>query len=226
VIFDLDGTLVDTVEDLAAALNRTLVELNRPPHPTSTVRTMVGGGLGKLLERALAAHDANLDAAQVSRAAARLLEFYAAEPASFSRLYPDARKMLRELRVAGVACGVCTNKPDAISRDLLEALDVADAFAGIVGSTDGLARKPDPAGLRRVLSALDVDPEAAVMVGDSVTDVKAARAAGLAGVILVSYGYSAVPARELGADRVIDNLAELPTVLRLMAPSPPGEAKS
>ncbi len=146
-----------------------------------------------------------------------MLEHYAARPAARSRLYPGAAETLRHLRAAGVACGLCTNKPDAISRDLLQALGVAHAFGCILGSADGLPRKPDPAGIHRVLADLAAEPARAIMVGDSLTDVKTARAAGLGGVILVSYGYSVTPVTELGADKVIDSLAELPRVLATLA---------
>lgn len=223
VIFDLDGTLVDTVEDLAAALNQTLIELSLPPHSPEAVRTMVGGGLTKLLERALAAHAASLDAARMDAAGARLLELYAAAPAALSRPYPGAAEILRDLRGAGIVCGLCTNKPDAISRDLLQALGLAEAFGCILGAGAGLPKKPDPAGLHRVLADLDAEPARAIMVGDSLTDVNAAHAAGLAGVILVSYGYSVTPVTELGADKVIDSLAELPRALAAWAR---GRAKS
>jgi phosphoglycolate phosphatase len=144
VIFDLDGTLVDTVEDLAAALNRTLVELDLPSHPPKAVRGMVGGGLAKLLERALAAHGASLDAVQMDMAAARLLEHYANAPAALSRPYPGAAETLRNLRGAGIACGLCTNKPDAISRDVLQALGLAEAFGCILGTGTGLPRSRTP----------------------------------------------------------------------------------
>lgn len=217
VIFDLDGTLVDTVEDLAAALNQTLVELGLSPHPLDAVRSMVGGGLSKLLGRALAAHAAGLDAVQQDAAAARLLELYAEKPAGQSSLYPGSAETLRDLRVAGVACGLCTNKPDAITRDLLQALGVGKAFGCILGNTAGLPKKPDPTGIHRVLAGLNAEPTATVMVGDSATDVQAARAAGLAAIVLVSYGYTATPAHALGADAVIDTLHELPAALALLA---------
>jgi phosphoglycolate phosphatase len=216
VIFDLDGTLVDTVEDLAAALNQTLAELRFPPHPLVAVRAMVGGGLGKLLERALTAHAADLDAAQRDAAAARLLVLYAAKPAELSRLYPGAVKTLAALRASGVPCGLCTNKPDAITRDLLQRLGLAEAFGYIQGAAAGLPKKPDPAGIHRVLANLDAQPAAAIMVGDSVTDVQAARAAGLAASIVVSYGYSVTPVTDIGADAVINHLHELVPALALL----------
>jgi phosphoglycolate phosphatase len=217
VIFDLDGTLVDTLHDLAAALNRTLAELNLPPHAPDAVRGMVGGGLGKLFDRGLAAHGATLDDAGRQRAEARLVALYAAEPAARSRLYPGAAHALAGLSQAGVPLGLCTNKPEPIARDLLQVLGVADAFGCIQGSDAGLPRKPDPAGATHIMARLGVDPAKTIMVGDSLTDVKTARAAGLGGVVLVSYGYSATPAQTLGADAVIDHLDELPQALALLA---------
>jgi phosphoglycolate phosphatase len=111
--------LVDTVEDIAIALNKTLAELNVPSHPDESVRTMVGGGLAKLLDRALVAHGVALEQQGRTRAAERLLQHYAAEPAARSRLYPGAAEALRILQEEGVARGLCTNKPDPIARDLL-----------------------------------------------------------------------------------------------------------
>jgi phosphoglycolate phosphatase len=217
VIFDLDGTLADTVLDLAATLNQTLAELDLPPHPPEAVRRMVGGGLGKLLDRGLAAHGASLDGEAMKRAGKRLFEHYAARPAVLSCLYPGTACALGALREAGVPLGVCTNKPDAIARDLLQALGLADVFGFVQGGDESLAKKPDPAGMHRVLQQLGAVPSASFMVGDSVTDVETARAAGLAGVILVSYGYTAIPAHALGADAVIDHLDELPGALALLA---------
>jgi phosphoglycolate phosphatase len=217
VIFDLDGTLVDTADDIAAALNQTLDELGLPPHAPRAVRLMIGGGLPKLLDRALAAHAAALDGTMRDKAAARLYELYAARPAVLSRLYPGAAELLRALAEAGVACGLCTNKPDAISRDLLREMGIAEMLSSIQCGDGDLPKKPDPAGIARVMEGLGAAPETTIMVGDSLTDVKAARAAGLAGIVLVSYGYTATPARELGVDAVIDTLHEFPAALAALA---------
>jgi phosphoglycolate phosphatase len=106
VVFDLDGTLADTIGDLTAALNRTLSGLGLPPHSEDAVRGMVGGGLAKLLERGLAAHGATLDVRTKDAALASLFSHYAANPAERSRLYPGARETLRALKDAGIACGL------------------------------------------------------------------------------------------------------------------------
>jgi len=215
VIFDLDGTLVDTIGDLTVALNRTLADLDLPPHAQDAVRGMVGGGLAKLLERGLAAHGVTLGADGRTFAVGRLLEHYAANPADQSRLYPGAREALGALRDTGVACGMCTNKPQTIARDLLQALGIADAFGLIQGSEAGFPKKPHAAGLSHVVSTLGATPETAVMVGDSVVDVETARAAGLSIVVLGSHGYSVTAVTELGADAVINHLHELVQALAL-----------
>jgi phosphoglycolate phosphatase len=217
VVFDLDGTLVDTVGDLTLALNKTLADLDLPPHTESAVRGMVGGGLAKLLERGVAAHGAALESAD--QAVARLVGHYAASPAVHSRLYPGVRETLDALQDAEIACGLCTNKHEPIARDLLRALGLSEAFGVIQGSDTGFPKKPDPAGLSYVVSELGAEPETAVMVGDSATDLKTARGAGLKGAVLVSHGYSATPVTELGADAVINHLHELVPALALLEPA-------
>jgi len=219
VVFDLDGTLVDTIGDLTLALNKTLVDLDLPPHAASEVRGMVGGGLAKLLERGVAAHGATLDPESTDRAVDRLVGHYAASPAVHSRLYPGARETLDTLRDTGIACGLCTNKHEPIARDLLHALGISEAFGIIQGSDTGFPRKPDPAGLAHVVAGLGAGPETTVMVGDNATDLKTARAAGLKGAVLVSYGYSVTPVTELGADAVINHLNELVPALALLEPA-------
>jgi phosphoglycolate phosphatase len=213
IIFDLDGTLVDTVEDITVALNKTLGDLQLPSHTPGTVRTMVGGGLGKLLDRATQVHGVTLEQTERSVMLKRLLDHYASSPAVLSKFYPGVRESLVALSEAGISCGVCTNKPHDITVDLLDAIGLSGHFAHIQGAFDGLPKKPDPAMLHRVTDALNVESSAAIMVGDSLVDVKAARAANLAGVIIVSHGYSLTPVTELGADVVIHRFDELPAAI-------------
>lgn len=215
VVFDLDGTLADTVGDLTTAQNRTLAELDLPAHPEKAVRSMVGRGLSKLLERGLAAHGASLDTPEHAAALARLVAHYAENPSERSTLYPGAGETLKALREARIACGLCTNKHEAIARDILDSLGIASAFDVIQGSESGFPKKPDPAGLVHVVEALGVAPASAIMVGDGLTDLRAARAARLKGVVLVSYGYSVTPVTELGPDTVINHLHELVSALAL-----------
>lgn len=217
VIFDLDGTLADTVLDLAAALNVTLAGLGLPPHAPETVRTMVGGGLDMLLDRGLTAHGASLDVEARAKAGAAMLAAYAASPAERSCLYPGAADALAALRGDRLALGVCTNKPHAIAVGLLATLGVAEAFGAIQGSASEFPKKPHPASLLAVVERLGVKPERAVMVGDSGIDVATARAASLGGIVLVRHGYSRMSVEELGADAVIESLAELPATLASLA---------
>lgn len=217
VIFDLDGTLADTVEDIAVALNATLSEIDLPPHPPEAVRTMVGGGLAKLLQRALKAHEASLDEAGEQEALARLFALYAQRPVAQSRLYDGVVPLLQTFRAAGIALGICTNKPHSITLDVVQGLGLADLVACVQGGEAGFPKKPDPAVLHHVMRQLGASPAGTVMVGDSAADVGAARAAGLSAVILVAGGYSGLPASELGADMVIEHLGELPQSLALLA---------
>lgn len=218
VVFDLDGTLADTVADLTTALGRTLVELDLPPHPEEAVRTMVGRGLAKLLERGLAAHGRSFDGAAWDDVLARFVAHYAANPAERSALYPGAREMLSALPQEEIVCGLCTNKHDAIAR-ILEGLGIAGAFGAVLGIEAGFPKKPDPAGLAHVVDALGATPEETLTVCDSAVDLKAAHAAGLRGVVLVSHGYSVTPVTELGPDAVINHLHELVPALALTAPA-------
>ena len=215
VVFDLDGTLADTVGDLTTALNRTLSELDLPPHPVEAVRGMVGGGLAKLLSGGLAARGVSLEGSEHEALLGRFVANYAANPAERSVLYPGARETLNVLREARIACGLCTNKHESIAIDLLHALGIAGAFGAIQGSEAGFPRKPDPAGLTHLVKALGASPETTLMVGDNATDLKTARAARLKGVVLVTYGYSVTPVTELGADCVINHLHDLVPALAL-----------
>ncbi len=217
VIFDLDGTLADTAEDLATALNAGLKEVDIEPFEVEKVRLMVGGGLIALMERALEARDASLSDAQREELAGRLYTLYAENPVEKSRTYEGAEAMLETLNDAGIVCGVCTNKPQSIAEDVLKGLGMAGHFAFVQGGDTDLPKKPDPAPLIHVMEMLGAKPSQTVMVGDSTADVQAGRGAELAGIVLVSHGYSKLPASEMGGDVVIDSLPELPRSLAVLA---------
>jgi phosphoglycolate phosphatase len=216
VVFDLDGTLVDSAPDIAAILNATLAEAGLAAFETQTVKTMIGGGSRRLIERALAARGETGEARQIDRLTAEFERRYEAEPCRHTRTFPGARQLLAALASQQVRLGLCTNKPGTVTRLLLAALDLDRFFAAVVTGSDGVAKKPDPAMLRRVLADLDTEPAQAVMLGDSAADVGCARGAGCP-VLLVSFGYSATPARKLGADAVIDSFEEaLPVLAQLV----------
>jgi phosphoglycolate phosphatase len=220
VVFDLDGTLVETAADIHAVLAEVLAEAGLAAPPLSEVRGMIGDGARALVERALAAVGRPARPAAVDRLHGRFRERYAEVPCRFSRLYPGARELLAGLRADGHRLGLCTNKPQSATEGLLEALTVHACFDAVLGgeAVPGV-RKPDPAHLAALLARLDVPPEAAVMVGDSRNDLLTARGLGVP-CILVSFGYTGVPARDLGADGVVDQLDQVPSALAQLRPRP------
>ncbi|MGH6895794.1 MAG: phosphoglycolate phosphatase [Geminicoccaceae bacterium] len=216
VVFDLDGTLADTAADLQAHGNAVLGELGRPGLALADVRLLVGDGARTLLRRGLEASGGIPPGVDLDRLYARFLERYTADPARFSTVHEGVVQMLERFQAQGLRLGVCTNKPQAPTDRLLAALGLDRFFQAIVGGDAVPAKKPDPGHLSAVLERLGAAPARAVMVGDSGHDLLAARALGVP-CILVSFGYTPVPARALGADRVIDRFAELPAALASLA---------
>ncbi|NKF23895.1 phosphoglycolate phosphatase [Solimonas sp. C16B3] len=216
LVFDLDGTLIDSVEDLRAALNRLLAGRGRPPLERSAVQAMVGDGARKLVERALtAAHGAAPDVATLDPALTAFLADYEAAAAVHTRAYPGVREVLTRLRGAGLKLAICTNKPYAASVAVLDALQLSDAFDAVIGGDSTPARKPDPQPLQAALDALGLPPGGAVMIGDGPHDALAAAAAGT-GFIGVTYGYGTAGFAALTpAPITIDRFADLPARLGL-----------
>ncbi len=200
-IFDLDGTLIHSLPDLTVAVNQILAEEGRQPVTDAEVGPMVGDGAHTLVERAFAARGGLPGA--VGPLLDRFLEFYEAHATVLTRPFPQVVETLARLKSRGVALAVCTNKPTAATLEILEALDLAQYFAVVVGGDDTPALKPNPVHIETVLNRLGVGRDEAVMVGDSINDVLAAKGAGLP-CIAVSFGYARVPATELGADLVVD----------------------
>ena len=212
LLIDLDGTLVHSLPDLAAALNRLLAELERAPLPEAEVRTMVGDGVAKLVERGLTARGQSPSGDTLTALVSRFVALYETAPTDRTRPYPGVPETLRDLAADGWKLAVCTNKPEAASRKILDGLGLMASIDAVAGGDTYAVRKPDPGHLLETLTRLAVPAERAVMLGDGRNDVLAAHAAGLP-AILVSFGYSKVPAHELGADAVIDDFAALPAAL-------------
>jgi len=206
VIFDLDGTLVDTAPDLAAALNHALTRANRPTVSMAKVRHTVGRGPRALIASALGQSPA--DSSEVSGLVAHFLEYYDANVAVMSKPFPGAESAARRLASRGHRLGICTNKPEELSIKLMTALALRDLFPVILGADSRPYRKPDPRHLLDAIAGVGGKAENAVLIGDSDTDVKTARAAQVP-VIAVAFGYTETPARALGADGVIDDFDEL-----------------
>jgi phosphoglycolate phosphatase len=212
VVFDLDGTLVDTAPDLHAHLNEMLADLGRPGFALDDVRPMIGDGARMMLRRGLEASGGMPDGVDLEALFAEFLRRYTARPQRFGAIFDGVEPVLQALGAAGVKLGVCTNKPQAPADRLLAELDLARHFPVVIGGDSLAVRKPDPGHLQAVLERLGARPGRAVLVGDSANDVSAAKATGVP-CVLVSFGYTETPARDLGAARVIDHLSELSAVL-------------
>jgi phosphoglycolate phosphatase len=206
IIFDLDGTLVDSAEDLRAALNRLLGDLGLRPIEAAEIKGMIGDGVLKLVERGLIA--ANGDPEQKEALLPRFLEIYQANPANLTRPYPGVVETLSGLQRQQFRLAVVTNKPVSATRKILEALSMAEFFPVVVGGDSLSQRKPHPAPLLEAARQLGVDACQTLMVGDNIHDVEAAHAAGMR-CIAVSYGYHHRPPSEFNADHLVDRFDEL-----------------
>lgn len=216
VLFDLDGTLVDTGPDLTAALNHALGVLGRRAVDEESVKEMVGFGARKLLERGLEATGV-MTPELIEAGFQPFMDFYTANICVGSKPYAGIEAAMDELVAEGVTLAVCTNKPQRLSEMLLEALGWNGRFAAILGADRVPQRKPDPAHVLSTIEAAGGDVRSCAFIGDSIVDVTAAKAANVP-VIAVSFGFPDRPAGTLGADAVIDSYAELiPTLRRLGA---------
>lgn len=220
IVWDLDGTLVDSAPDLAAALNAILDKRGFAGHSVASVRGMIGAGVPKLVERGFNAVGIRLEPGQLDELVRLFRHEYTAYATAQTRPYPQVAQVLGELSEMNIPMGVCTNKPEAISRQILADLGLAGHFISVVGGDTTPVRKPDPQPLLACLRQLASQPAASLMIGDSATDVNTARAAGaVAGV--VPWGYRpAGPVEDLGADLVLNDLGELPGLLRQWAENP------
>lgn len=208
VVFDLDGTLADTAVDIRDALVAALATEGLPPISLESARLMIGGGPRLLVERAL--HQLGQVAADdlVARLTRAFHDAYTEQANRNTHLFTNVKSTLRELHATGISVGLCSNKPDDLCRMLLRNLNIEPYFDEVLGSGNGLPSKPDPAMLLAVIERLGATPQEALYVGDSETDVAAARAAGVP-VMVVTTGYTLRSATQLGADGVLDTLGDL-----------------
>jgi phosphoglycolate phosphatase len=210
VLIDLDGTLVDSVPDLAYCVDELMARLGRPPHGEAAVRNWVGNGVERLVRRALTGTlDGEPSDADFDRAYPIFLELYAENTSKRSVLYPGVRDGLDYLLTNGYPLGCVTNKAAQFTLPLLRDLGVLDAFTLVVSGDTLPEKKPHPAPLLHAAAHFGVAPAQALMIGDSVSDVKAARAAGFT-IICMSYGYNhGQDIRTAEPDAVIDSMADL-----------------
>ncbi|UTW02681.1 phosphoglycolate phosphatase [Amphritea atlantica] len=213
VLFDLDGTLLDSVPDLALAIDRMLAALALPLAGQSQVRNWVGNGAQMLVKRALAHSVASSDNETESdlfdQAFALFLHHYDQCCAEQSRLYPGVQDLLSFLKDNRISMGLVTNKPINFTESLLDEFDLRHFFAIVLGGDSLTEKKPHPMPLSYAMEQLDVSPLQTLMVGDSRSDIKAAQAAGCR-VAAVTYGYNhGEPVSAYQPDLIVDNLAEL-----------------
>jgi phosphoglycolate phosphatase len=208
IAFDLDGTLVDTAPDLISALNYVLAREGLPPVPLKTARNMIGAGARKLLERGMELEGRVVGAKDLDRLTADFIAYYGDHIAEASRAFDGLESALDDLASRGCRLAVCTNKLEWLSKRLLDELGLSSRFAAICGADTFGVAKPDPAILRQTIARAGGDPSSAIMVGDSGTDVGAARRAGIP-IIGVTFGYTDVPIAELKPDRVVEHMREL-----------------
>lgn len=209
LVFDLDGTLIDSTQDLAQSVNATRADAGLPPLPTETVASYVGNGAEMLIRRALGP-DASDEA--VRSGLVFFLHYYHAHMLDQTVLYEGVREALAEWQAAGLAMAVLTNKPERFSRELVDGLGVGGCFARVYGGNSFDTKKPDPHGLRLIMSELGCGPESTLMIGDSAVDVLTARNAGTA-CAGVSYGIRPEDFQSHPPDVVVDDMRELLAVV-------------
>jgi phosphoglycolate phosphatase len=210
IMFDLDGTLIDSAPDLAVAVNSMLADHGCEPLPVAQVRRMVGDGVAKLVARALAARNcAPADPAAAERC---FMRHYESGATSLTTVFPGVGEALRALRNAGIPLALCTNKPARITAGILASLGLAEYFTRVLGGDSLPFRKPDPRVLLVLLEAFAAGPQSSFLVGDSEVDAATARAAGVP-FVLMKHGYRRGPAEAIACSAALESFAELPALV-------------
>jgi len=212
IVFDLDGTLVDTAPDLIGTLNVILARENLPPVPLESARQVIGGGARKLIERGLALEGRTAAPHDMDRMFRDFIAHYGDNIAVHSRPFDGTIDILDDLAARGHALAICTNKLEWLTRRLLDALSLTERFAFICGADTFGISKPAPDGLRQTIEKSGGSAPHAVMIGDSAPDVGAARALGIP-VIGVDFGYTDIPIHDLNPDIVISHMRDLPNAI-------------
>ena len=215
VIFDLDGTLIDTAGDLTAALNSVLAAEKCAPAPIEVVRPLIGHGARALIEKGLQLNGQAYDDTRLALLTEHFIQYYSAHIADHSVIRHDLRDTLDAFIREGIKLGICTNKRTQLANQLLEAISLEHYFSAVIGSGELPFTKPDPRMLHVTITESGGTVERAIMIGDSKTDVDTARAANVP-ILLVDFGYTSTPARELGADDVISDWQDLRPLLKKM----------
>ena len=218
VVFDLDGTLVDTAPDLISALNYVLDREGLPAVPLHVARTMIGAGARRLIERGLELEGRIASLEDITRLTDDFIEHYAAHIADASRPFEGLEGALDDLSARGYRFAVCTNKLEWLSKLLLDRLGLSGRFSAICGADTFGVSKPDPAILRQTVARAGGELSSTVMVGDAGPDIGVARRAGIP-VIGVEFGYTEVPIADLKPDLLIGHMRQLPAAVETLAAS-------
>jgi len=221
VLFDFDGTLVDSARDLAETLNRLLAEEGVAALSLEAVKDMIGDGVGKLVERGLSAVGA--DPSRAPALTPRFLQLYEEHAARHTRPYPGVAEALEQLRHRGLRLGVVTNKPTGPTLEILKAFALARFFDAVVCGDTLPKRKPDPAPLLVAAARLEIAPAETIMVGDNYHDVAAARAAAMR-VMIVTWGYLRGCSEKLGVDCILQSFADLPQAIAALGRRAPRDS--
>jgi phosphoglycolate phosphatase len=208
VLFDLDGTLVDSAPDIAFAINAVMAVDGIAPHSVATVRSLIGEGIHRLVEKAYALHHRSLDLTDLNTRTAEFAKVYEAHIADATRPYPGVADGLDMLKKRGVRIAVVSNKAQHLTDHLLQTIELAQNFDLILGARDNLPKKPAPDMLNFALHALAASVQEAIFVGDSIADVRAAAAAQLP-CIIIDGGYTLEPAAKLGAWKTVSDFQQL-----------------
>jgi phosphoglycolate phosphatase len=212
IVFDLDGTLVDSVADIATALNAAVAPLAGGAFALDDVKLMIGGGSMVLIRKALDSRGVTLDEQAWTETLQRFMRVYSDVSAEGRGLYPGAHELLRHLRVSGIKTAICTNKPAPVTHIAVKALGLDSLVDFTIGASDSMPKKPHADMLLACCTALKAAPAATIMVGDSAADHGAAVAAGAA-CIMVDFGYSKVPVAQMKPDAVVSRLLDIPGLL-------------
>lgn len=218
IVFDLDGTLVDTAPDLISALNYVLDREGLPPVPLQKARTMIGQGARRLIERGLELEGREMSVAEVTRLTTDFIDYYAAHIAEASRPFDGLIEALDTLEASGHRFAVCTNKLEWLSKLLLDQLGLTSRFAAICGADTFGVSKPDPVILQQTIARAGGNMASAIMVGDAGPDIGVARRAGIP-VIGVAFGYTEIPIADLKPDLLINHMRELPAAVKSLMPA-------
>ncbi len=207
IVFDLDGTLINSAPDLCYALNKTLEEIKVPAVSTKEVMGYLGDGALELIKRGISKYD-SIENYNIEKLRLRFLQIYDKCLLDKTKFYPNALKSIKKLRNNNFSTAICTNKPIHLAKRIINGLDASSLFDVITGGDSYKFKKPDPKHLIKTIEKSKNKIEKAIMVGDSVNDIECAKKANIKNIV-VSFGYSNISVEKLNADLIMNNYSDL-----------------